>query len=316
MRCLPWLGACATATHGSGDQHGNLATNIAAIEFVAANGERVSLARGDADFDGAVVNMGALGIVSKITLDIEPTYDIQQYVYLDLPVAQLYDHLDDIMASAYSVSMFTDWQNDTVNQVWLKQRIENDTLYDAEPEFYGAVLSAEDMRPAGGGRSANPCSEQRGIRGAWHERLPHFKLDFVPTAGNELQTEYYVPRENAVEALRRLHGLREGMAPLLTITEYRSVAADTLWMSSCYEMDVLAIHFSWKGAYDDVMAFLPTIESQIIPLDARPHWGKLFTMSPDDFLPHFPRLKDFRRLVQKHDPNGKFHNAFLQKNIF
>src|SRR5215207_8911209 len=132
MASLPHIsvaGACATATHGSGDGNGNLATAVAAIEFVTANGDLVVLSREQdgETFQGAVVGLGGLGVVTKMTLDISPTFAMQQEVYETLPLAQLDAHFEEIVSSAYSVSLFTDWGQGRVNQVWLKRRLNDNT---------------------------------------------------------------------------------------------------------------------------------------------------------------------------------------------
>ncbi|MFN8484220.1 MAG: FAD-binding protein [Anaerolineae bacterium] len=320
MASLPHIsvaGACATATHGSGDQNGNLATAVAALELVTGEGEVVTLSReGDGDtFQGAVVGLGALGVVTKMTLDVVPTFAVRQEVYENLPRAQLDAHLDEIMSSAYSVSLLNDWQPDRVNLVWLKRLVTADTAPEVAPQMFGATLAAADRHPIAE-LSAENCTPQMGVPGPWHERLPHFRMGFTPSNGEELQTEYFVPRQHAVAALRAVTDLREGLAPLLQISEIRTVAADTLWLSPCYRQPCVAIHFTWWKDWAGVAPFLPTLEASLAPFDARPHWGKLFAMPTARVQALYARLPDFRRLAQSLDPRGKFRNAFLDRYIF
>ncbi len=305
-------GACATATHGSGDRHGNLATIVSAIEIVTADGGAVTLSReqhGDA-FAGAVVGLGGLGVVTKLTLNIVPTFAMRQDVYENLPLAQVEQRFDEIVSSAYSVSLFTDWQGANFTQVWLKRRVTEHDSFAAEPEFFGATPAGDPRHPIAGISAVN-CTEQMGVPGPWHERLPHFRLEYTPSSGEELQSEYLVPRQHAVAALRAIHGLREQVAPLLQISEVRTIAADDLWMSPCYRQDCVALHFTWIKDWPAVSKLLPRLEEQLSPFDARPHWGKLFTMPPARLQSLYPKLPDFQQLLMCYDPQGKFRNAFL-----
>jgi xylitol oxidase len=310
-------GACATATHGSGETHGNLATTVAAMEIVTANGEVVVLSReahGEA-FQGAVVGLGGLGVITKLTLDIVPTFAMRQDVYENLPLARVEDHFDAIEASGYSVSLFTPWRDGNFNQVWVKRRVEQGASLEVEPELFGATLAATHLHPIPGFSPIN-CNPQLGIPGPWHERLPHFRMEFTPSSGEELQSEYYVPRRHAFAAFETIHALREQVAPLLQISEVRTIAADNLWMSPCYKQETVAIHFTWIKNWDAVRQVLPLLEEALAPFDARPHWGKLFTMPPSRLSALFPKLPDFQRLLRSYDPQGKFRNAFLDTYIF
>jgi xylitol oxidase len=310
-------GACATATHGSGDQHGNLATALSAIEVVTANGEIISFSceAQSEQFAGVVVGLGALGVVTKLTLSIQPTFDIQQDVYQHLPLAQLENHFDEIFSSGYSVSLFTDWQDAIFNQLWLKRQVQSDITLETKPELFGAKLATRNLHPIEA-ISAENCTEQMGIPGPWHERLPHFRMGFTPSSGEELQTEYLIPRQHAFEALQAMDQLKEYIAPLLQISEIRTIAADDLWMSPCYQQACVAIHFTWEKDWDAVQNVLPMIEERLMPLQARPHWGKLFTMPPSYVQSLYAKLPDFQALLQQYDPHGKFRNLYLDKYIF
>ena len=310
-------GACATATHGSGVQNGNLATAVAALEFVTADGEVVMLSRetDEESFRGAVVGLGGLGVVTNVTLDVEPTYEVRQDIYQNLPLTSLKDHFEEIMARGYSVSLFTDWKTDRINQVWVKSRIERDVNWKAEPELFGAALATRNLHPIVE-ISAENCTEQMGVPGPWHERLPHFKMDFTPSSGKELQAEYFVPRQHAVEAIMAVQSLSERVAPQILISEVRSIAADDYWMSPCYQQDCVTIHFTLKPDWPAVQKILPVIEKQLAPYQARPHWGKLFTMAPARLQSLCPKLADFKELLHQYDPRGKFRNTFLEENLY
>src|SRR5579863_2704591 len=310
-------GACSTATHGSGEKNGNLSTAVSALEIVTAGGDLVKLTRQQdgETFRGAVVGLGALGVITKVTLDIQPTYTMRQYLYESLPLAAVKDHFDAIESSAYSVSLFTDWQNQRMNEVWIKSREEKGQAFNATPEFFGAKRATRNMHPIAE-LSAENCTEQMGVPGPWYERLPHFRMGFTPSAGKELQSEYFVPRQHAVEAILAVERLRDQVSPHLLISEIRAIAADDLWLSPCYGQPCVTIHFTWKQDWPAVSKLLPVIEKELAPFDARPHWGKLFTTSPVVLSSIYRKLPDFIQLSKKYDPQGKFRNQFLNTNIF
>jgi xylitol oxidase len=310
-------GAISTATHGSGEKNGNLATAVSALEIVTAAGEAVKLSRqrdGEV-FRGAVVGLGALGVVTKVTLDIQPTFLMRQYVYENMPLAEMKDHFDAIQSSAYSVSLFTDWQNQRINEVWIKSRMEEGQAFDATPEFFGAKRATRNLHPIAE-LSAENCTEQMGVPGPWYERLPHFRMGFTPSAGKELQTEYFVPRRHAVEAILAVERLRDQISPHLMISEIRAIAADNLWLSPCHEQPCVTIHFTWKQDWPAVKMLMPIIEKELAPFKARPHWGKLFSVPPAELRTIYEKLPDFVQLSKKYDPYGKFRNEFLNAHIF
>jgi alditol oxidase len=318
MASLPHIsvaGAVATGTHGSGDRTGSLASAVAAVELVVPDGGLRRVERGDHEFEGHVVPLGALGVVTHLELDIEPMYAVRQDVYTDLAWDVAVEHLDELTGSAYSVSLFTDWRDARFNQVWLKRRVTDGASSELEPGLFGATLATSHRHPIAS-LSAENCTEQMGNHGPWHERLPHFRMDYTPSSGEELQTEYLVPRQHAFVAFRALDLLREHMAPLLQISEVRTIAADNLWMSPCYKQACVSIHFTWKKDWHSVRQLLPMLEEQLAPLGARPHWGKLFTMTPTRLQSLYEKLPDFQQLLRHYDPKGKFRNAFLDTYIF
>ncbi len=310
-------GACATATHGSGVAHGNLATAVTALDVVTAGGTLRHISREDdpEELAGAVVGLGGLGVVTSLTLDVVPAFDVRQEVYENLPLAQLDAHFDAIMGAAYSVSLFAGWQDARIQMVWVKHRVQPGPPSAPPGDFFGATPAPADRHPIIR-LSAESCTPQMGVPGPWHERLPHFRMDFTPSAGDELQTEYFVPYEHGLDAIHAIFALGPRIAPLLHVSEVRTVAADDLWMSPCYRQASVAIHFTWKKDWKAVQRLLPAIEAALAPWNPRPHWGKLFTLPPAAVQACYPRLPDFRRLLQTYDPAGKFRNAFLDRYIF
>ncbi len=308
-------GACATATHGSGVDNGNLSTAVAGLEILTADGELRTLTREDEDFGGAVVALGGLGVVTKVTLDVEPAYEVKQHVYRNLSTEHLGEHFDEIMSAGYSVSFFTDYRDRNINQVWLKTRADDADSPEAGPKLFDATLADRHMHPIED-ISAENCTRQLRMPGPWHERLPHFRMDFTPSSGDELQSEFFVPYENAWEAIDAMFEMSDRISPHLLISEIRSIAGDNLWMSTAYDRPSVAIHFTWKPDWKSVRKVLPVIEKRLALFGVRPHWAKLFTISPQTLQSRYNRLPDFRRLLGDYDPEGKFRNDFLDKYIF
>jgi xylitol oxidase len=296
-------GAVATATHGSGDGNGNLATAVAAVELVTSSGEVARARRGDPDFDGMVVALGALGAVTRIALDVEPAYEVRQRVFEAVAWATLFEHYDAITSAAYSVSVFTLWGE--TSSVWVKSR-------EGDPrELFGATPAPEDRHPIPGIDPVN-CTAQLGVPGPWWDRLPHFRMGFTPSAGEELQSEFLVPRRHAIPAIEAVRALAAKVQPLLQVTELRTIAADSLWMSPQYGQPTIGIHFTWKREPEAVAAVLAEVEPALAPFDARPHWGKLFLSAPGHL---YERRGDFLRLAERLDPRGAFRNAWLERAV-
>ncbi|GGZ32134.1 FAD-binding protein [Streptomyces poonensis] len=307
MASLPHIsvaGSVATGTHGSGDGNGPLASAVREVELVTAGGETVTLARGDARFGGAVTNLGALGAVTALTLDLEPAFDVEQHVYVGLPLAGL-DHAA-VTATAYSVSLFTDWREPRFNHVWVKRRTDRPL-----PDFPWAAPATEAVHPVPGMPAVN-CTQQSGVPGPWHERLPHFRAEFMPSSGAEIQSEYLLPRPHATDALHALDGIRDVIAPVLQICEVRTVAADEQWLSPSYGRDTVALHFTWVDDFTAVLPVVRLVEEALEAFAPRPHWGKVFTVPSAGFRDRYPRLDDFRALADALDPEEKFRNAFVR----
>ena len=305
-------GAVATATHGSGDGNGNLATAVAGIELVTSSGEVMTVNRGDADFDGIVVGLGALGAITRVTLDVEPAYEVRQRVYEGLAWDALYAGFDELTASGYSVSVFTRW-GEAIDQVWVKSRVD-DAPEQPLAELLGAVAATLERHPILGLDPIN-CTQQLGVPGSWAERLPHFRMGFTPSNGEEIQSEYLLARRHAVPAIQALHAVAGAVRPLLQVSEIRTIAADRLWMSPQYEQDTIGIHFTWKPEQAAVERALADVEAALAPFAARPHWGKLFLAGAAEIAPLYERLPDFARLVARLDPRGAFRNEWLDAHV-
>ena len=305
-------GAVATATHGSGDTNGNLATAVAGLELVTSDGEVVESFRGEPDFDGLVVGLGALGAVTRITLDVESAYEVRQRVFEGLGWEALFESFDEITSCGYSVSVFTRW-GENVDQVWVKSRV-TDEPENVRDDLFGAVAATVDRHPILGLDAAS-CTPQLGRPGLWSDRLPHFRMGFTPSSGEELQSEYLIPRRHAVGAIGAVRALAEKIRPVLQVSEIRSVAADRLWMSTSYGRETVCIHFTWKPEREAVGDVIIQLEAALAPFGARPHWGKVFHTEAAEIAPLYERLPDFVRLVERLDPRGAFRNSWLRARV-
>ncbi len=308
MASLPHIsvaGSVATGTHGSGVGNGPLAAVVREVELVTADGETVTITRGEDRFDGAVTSLGALGVVTALTLDLEADFEVEQYVFTELPLEGL--DFESVAGAAYSVSLFTDWRRPEFGQVWLKRRTDQPLV-----DFPWAAPATEAMHPVPGMPAVN-CTEQFGVPGPWHERLPHFRAEFTPSSGEELQSEYLVPRPYAVDALRSLDAIRDVIAPVLQICEVRTIAADTQWLSPAQGRDSVAFHFTWVADTELVLPVVRRVEAVLNPFGPRPHWGKVFDVPAEVVRGRYPRLEDFRALAASLDPSAKFTNAFVRE---
>ena len=304
-------GAIATATHGSGVTNGNLATAVVKLEMVSSSGEIFTVSRGEPDFDGMVVGLGALGAVTRITLDVQPAYEVKQRVFERLSWKALYDHFDEITSCGYSVSIFTRW-GETNEMVWVKSRMNEPDQVGGD--LFGAVAATVDRHPLIE-LDATPATSQLGRPGLWSDRLPHFRMDNTPSSGEEIQSEYLVPRRYALEAIEAVRALADKIQPILMMSEIRRVAADRLWMSMNYEEDSVAIHFTWKREPEAVQKMVVQIEDALAPFGARPHWGKVFHADAAAIAKLYTRHADFVRLVERLDPRGAFHNSWLRTHV-
>lgn len=307
-------GACATGTHGSGVRNTVLAGSVRRLELVTADGGLRTVHRGDPDFPGVPVSLGALGVFTTVTLDVEPAYEIRQNVYLDLPVRAALEHFDELMSDAYSVCLFTDWAAPAFSQVWIIARTDEPEPKTPRQPWFTAVPATRDVHPVIT-NSAAACTTQRGVPGRWHTRLSHFRPEFTPSSGAELQSEYAVPVRHAAAALESLGEIAALIHPVLQICEVRTVAADDFWLSPAYSTDVATIHFTWIPDDGPVRAVLRLIEERLEQFGARPHWAKLTEVPPDRIRPLYPRFADFRSLVRGYDPAGKFGNAFTERYL-
>ena len=312
MGSLPHIsvaGAISTGTHGSGLRNGSLSTAVRSLTFVGPDGDLRTEAAGSDDFPGSVVALGRLGPIVRIGLAVEPSYQVRQDVYLGVPWADLLADPLAVLGAGYSVSVFTDWTGDTVQQVWVKNRLDGDAV-DEPVERFGVRPADRQVRIVD---TAEDNTTLQGAAGPWAWRLPHFRLDATPSDGREIQTEYFVPIGAAGDALRAVRELGPRIGERLLVTELRTIAADDLWLSPAYGRDSLAIHFTWTDDVAAVDALVPLIRDALAPFAARPHWGKVHAMTAETIAPLYPRLDDALALFHRIDPDATFANAHTRR---
>ncbi|MCM3504226.1 FAD-binding protein [Curtobacterium sp. ODYSSEY 48 V2] len=305
-------GAVATGTHGSGVRNPSLAQAVVALEVVRATGDvvRVDASSPDGALDAHRVALGALGVVTAVELAIEPTFQLATTVHLDLPWDAVLEHFDRVVSDAYSVSLFTSFDDRGARQVWTKHRVD-EPAPSVDLVALGARRADGPVHP--GENDAASVTEQGGVPGPWAERLPHFRSTFEPSTGAEIQAEYLVPAEHAVAALDALRPLEPLFAPLLIAAEVRTIAADTAWLAPSSGRQSVGLHFTFRRDAEAVAAAVERIEEVLAPFDPRPHWGKVSAASVERLREAYPRLDDFAALARDLDPTGRFRNAFLAR---
>ncbi len=311
MGSLPHItvvGATSTGTHGSGVGNKNLAGSITGIEMITATGDAVVLR--EEELPVARIALGSLGIIHHVTLELVPTYEVAQTVYFDMPFEQFVSNLYEILSAGYSVSAFSMWGDDFVDQVWVKSKIGTNPVL-TQKDWYGASLATEKSHPIREAENT-AATEQLGVPGPWFERLPHFKLDFTPSFGEELQTEYFVDRKDAAAALRAIYMIRKELSDLILVCEIRTVEKDFNWLSEAYDRDAFVIHFTLRPNISAVEKLLLILHESLKPFKARPHWGKLFTNTAFDFSGLYPKFNDFLKYRETYDPSRKFVNSILE----
>jgi xylitol oxidase len=300
-------GSISTGTHGSGIKNQNLANQVLSLDIVTAEGELRHIDRANPAFNGLVVGLGLGGIVYQYELKIEQTFKIRQVIYPEIPLDVLQRNFDQIMGTAYSVSYFTDWSSTQVGNLWCKFR-DNEEI----PESVGGSSQADKKYHPIPSVDPVACTDQLGEPGDWHQRLSHFKLEFTPSVGEEIQTEFFVDRKDAAAAIEAVSKLGEEIAPLLWITELRTIAEDEIWLSGAYQRDSLAIHFTWKKD-DAIYPVIEKVEAALHPFNYRPHWGKVFTTDEKYLSSVYPKMSEFKALIEALDPTSKFENTFTRR---
>lgn len=296
-------GAASTNAHGTGVANQALANHIRSMEIVLANGSLLTIGPNDPRLKGMAAGLGAFGVVTQLELKLVPAFNITTYTYVNMPVQNSYENFAALQNMGFGVllvNMFTAPDAWNIAIVYARSDANNTAMLTSN--LFGGTLVSQTTQPS------------------YLALLSIAQIGLSGVDGNEIQTEYFVPISKAVEAIKAVTAVANStniFPSLATAFVIRTIASDDLWMSEYYGNDTMvAIHFSWQNNVTAVEAVLPQLERAMIPYGARPHWGKMFTMEPEDFLPHYPKVNEFKKLAEQLDPKGKFRNEFLEENVW
>lgn len=342
-------GAIATATHGSGVTHQNLAADVTMLEFVAGDGSLICYEDGETAtlLEGLRVHLGCLGVVSRLTLVVCPFYEVETFCYIDVPLAPMIENLPALWTTCDSLSVWTSGfgRGPGAGTCWMVFR-------HFCPHWKPSAAVPEHTPPQelllhGGSFLQGPvnryCTDPHepvtitptGKR-AWHDALTQTLHEGQETSmtTTDIQAEFFVALQHAQAAIRAVWGTArewsfsspwgatgEPMKGLVDAMEFRQVKGDGAWLSPQH-IDSLGIHISFNsdpGRRAEVEACLHLLEAALEPFDARAHWGKLapLTTAPARLEELYDdRLRCFRALCGVHDPSGKFRNVWVRRALF
>jgi FAD/FMN-containing dehydrogenase len=308
-------GAIATGTHGSSLLHGNLGTGVVAAELVDGRGDRVVVEAGDPRLAGVRVHLGALGIVTRVTLKVVPAFRLRE-TRVRVPFDEVCDRLLDLAAAHTFVKL---WWLPHTDKVWVvsmepteasgeRSRWAHRLDVFANNVLFPPVLWAGARVPALVPWTNRVVSAVHLSEGEQVGRSDH--LFTLPMPPRHQETELAMPLEHAVEALRWCRSWVERGARVGFITEVRFVKGDESWMSPAYGQDVcqLGVYTAW-GA--DAPAYMAAFRAQAPRWQARPHWGKELDVTPAQVDDWYPEAPAFRSLAVDFDPDGVFRNPLL-----
>ncbi len=307
-------GSVATGTHGSGAGRPGLASAVQAVELLTADGELRWIDATDRHFDGVVVSLGALGVVTRLRLSTVPHYEVRQDAFLGMSWGELIARVNDVLSASYSVSVFGRWTGSGPDHIIVKSVVEGNGD-GIRPSISGTSWTPDTLHPLqAAGATPDAVTEQGGAAGSWADRLPHFKLGFTPSAGAEIQSEFFVAAEDAGRGIEALLDIGDAIAPYLLVSEIRAIASESQWLSPAHGRDSVAFHFTWKPDTEGVRRAVGMVQQALADLATRPHWGKAFTYPGRlDFA--YDRLDDFEDLRRLLDPHGKFLNDFVLRHV-
>ncbi|KAI1700234.1 d-arabinono-1,4-lactone oxidase domain-containing protein [Ditylenchus destructor] len=269
----------------------------------------------DPELKAIAVGLGAFGVITQVELEVEPTFNLTNYVFVNMPEQDIYDHFDEIENLGYSVQLFTDFSTPGVwDQVWVWVRSDENSNVGNMQNLYGATRTHEQVTAI----EALPPTYlmEQGKEQPWYYGLVDYHLGLSGFDGAEIQSEYFMPYENAIPAIQAVSNFSDLIAPRVYTMLIRTIKGDDLWMSESFNETTVAIHFTWKPNMTAVMEVLPQIEQALLPYGARPHWGKVFAQGPETYLHRYPKLNQWKQLAETLDPTHKFRNKFLEDTVF
>lgn len=307
-------GAIATATHGTGAQLACMSNYVEALQLVLANGEVMECSRtqNQAVFNAAQVNIGALGIISQVTLQNQARYKLKRETSW-LPIEEILQNAESLADNNRNFEFyfipftgmgFIDVQNITDEPVTVVEKLDqNDGAEDLKTAR--DILSwSPKLRELVLGTYMKTLPKEVNVANSWQNYASERNVRF-----NEM--EYHLPRENMVKAFNEIRNIVETQFPEVFFPfEVRFIKSDDIWLSpfNGRETCSIAVHRYHQEDYKDMFA---AIEPVMQKYNGRPHWGKLNTMNSAQFSEHYAHWQDFKDIRQQLDPNGQFLNLYL-----
>jgi L-gulono-1,4-lactone dehydrogenase len=316
-------GAISTGTHGTGAKLGGIATQIHALELVLADGSVVTCSADERPelFDAARVGLGALGVISKVTLRCEPSFCLTADER-PTPLEEVLDRLDDLITGhdhmefywfPYGQKALVKRNNRLpldapVRPLSRARRFFEYTVM--ENAVFGVVCRTGRAVP----RLVQPLNRlsSTALSPRNYSDLSH-RVFVTERNVRFVESEYAVPRESLAEVLGELRlAVPKLRHPVMLPVEIRVAAADDIWLSTAYQRDsaYFAIHQYPGMPYEEYFGVFEKIVAQV---GGRPHWGKMHSLDAAALGERYPRFEDFRRVRADVDPAGLFGNAYLDR---
>ncbi len=314
-------GAISTGTHGTGAQFGGLATQVEALTLVTADGSTLHLDAGDELLPAARVGLGALGVITDVTLRCVPEF-VMRAVERPEPLEEV---LDGWLERAASVDHFEFYWFPHTTQALTKTNTRMPADTPRAPQAPLAAWVDDEFMPNGLyvlvcnlgvvapgltpplNRLANKLVAEREVTDGWHEVFTS------PRRVRFREMEYALPVEAVPDALREIRAAIDANNWRITFpVEVRVAAADDNWLSTAYgrQSGYIAVHRYYR---EDPTAYFEAVEAIARAHGGRPHWGKMHFRTADDLRPAYPRFDDFLAARDRLDPDRVFANDYLER---
>lgn len=316
-------GAIATGTHGTGKGFGGIATQVRGLTLVTAEGEflRIDAERNADMLSGAVVGLGALGIVVEVTLQCVPAF-LLHAVDSRVPIDDALETLHERAADADHLEFY--WHPHTdVALMKTQTRLPESAARHPIPMLrrwvdetvlsngvFGAYCAASRIAPA-----IIPPFNRLAVRLTGHAEYTDrsHRVLVHDRAVRFREMEYAIPADDVVPAVQAIRKLIDQRGWRIEFPiEVRFAAADDLWLSTAYGRDsaYVAVHRYWRA---DPRAYFDAVEQIMLDLGGRPHWGKLHSLDDEQLRARYPRFDDFLALRNRLDPGRLFGNRHLER---
>lgn len=309
-------GALGTATHGTGATLGCMPDNVRALKLVTASGDilECSADKNAHIFEAARVNLGALGVVTEVTMQNQPKYTLKRETTW-LPIEDILENAESIANNnrnyefyyiPFSGMGFNDVHNITNEPPSSTEKVDQNNGAETLKQVRDWLSWSPKVRELVLGSYMSTLDKEVTIANSWENYASERNVRF-----NEM--EYHLPRENAFKAFREIKDTVEKHFPEVFFPfEFRFVKSDDIWMSPFYGRETcsIAIHRFFE---EDYQPLFNAVEPIFKKYHGRPHWGKLNTLNSTELAALYPHWNDFQAVREELDPNGKFMNPYLKK---